>query len=69
MGLLSVAPWMSCLLCFRISVALLPRDSMRESKTALVHRLRAMNDQMSVMDEMSRNIESEFHHSRKVSGT
>ena len=42
---------------------------MRESKTALIHRLRAMNDQMSVMDEMSRNIESEFHHSKMVSRT
>ncbi|XP_076463357.1 uncharacterized protein LOC143295514 isoform X2 [Babylonia areolata] len=53
----------------RMSVALLPRDSGRESKAALVHRLRAMNDQMSAMDEMSRNIESEFHHSKMILDT
>ncbi|KAL8600713.1 hypothetical protein ACOMHN_057303 [Nucella lapillus] len=50
----------------RMAVALLPRDSGKETKTALVHRLRAMNDQMSVMDEMSRNIETEFHHSKMI---
>ncbi|KAK7099790.1 ciliogenesis and planar polarity effector 1-like [Littorina saxatilis] len=50
----------------RMSVALLPRDSTRDSKTALVQRLRTMNDQMTAMDEMSRNMENDFHNSKML---
>nr|KAG5702202.1 hypothetical protein BaRGS_033914 [Batillaria attramentaria] len=53
----------------RVSVALLPRSSVRDSKTALVQRLQAMNDQMAAMDEMSHNIESGLHNSKLLLDT
>ncbi|XP_048256398.1 uncharacterized protein LOC124134597 [Haliotis rufescens] len=44
----------------RVSVALMPRGSMRESKVAMIRRLREMNEQMHAIDEMSNNMESDF---------
>ncbi|XP_067677557.1 ciliogenesis and planar polarity effector 1-like isoform X1 [Haliotis asinina] len=44
----------------RASVALMPRGSMRESKVAMIRRLREMNEQMRAIDEMSNNMESDF---------
>nr|KAG5696348.1 hypothetical protein BaRGS_028343 [Batillaria attramentaria] len=45
------------------------RSSVRDSKTALVQRLQAMNDQMAAMDEMSHNIESGLHNSKLLLDT
>lgn len=52
---------------YRTSVALMPRDSMRQSKVAVIQRLRDMNSQFTAIDQMSRNIESDFHNTRLVS--
>lgn len=51
---------------FRVSVALLPRSSVRESKTSLVQQLRTMNDQIAAVEEMSQNIEKDFRNSKMV---
>lgn len=41
---------------------------MRESKVAMIRRLREMNEQMHAIDEMSNNMESDFMNTHLVSG-
>ncbi|XP_055956482.1 uncharacterized protein LOC126817630 [Patella vulgata] len=47
-------------------LGVLPRESMRYSKTSLIKRLRELNDQVAAIDEMSNNIEQDFESSRRV---
>ena len=51
---------------FRLSVAIMPRDSMPESKVAIMSRLRDMNQQLAAIDKMSNNMEREFKNTRLV---
>lgn len=51
----------------RVSLAIMPRDSMPESKYAIMQRLRDMNSQLAAIDHMSNNIEREFKNTRLVS--
>ena len=51
---------------FRLSVAIMPRDSMPESKAAIMSRLRDMNQQLAAIDKMSNNMEREFKNTRLV---
>jgi hypothetical protein len=50
----------------RLSLAIMPRDSMPDSKYAIMQRLRDMNSQLSAIDHMSNNIEREFKNTRLV---
>ncbi|XP_053394280.1 ciliogenesis and planar polarity effector 1-like isoform X3 [Mercenaria mercenaria] len=53
----------------RLSLAIIPRDSMPDSKYAIMQRLRDMNSQLSAIDHMSNNIEREFKSTRLALGT
>ncbi|XP_060600361.1 uncharacterized protein LOC132753839, partial [Ruditapes philippinarum] len=53
----------------RLSLAIMPRDSMPDSKYAIMQRLRDMNSQLSAIDHMSNNIEREFKNTRLALGT
>lgn len=50
----------------RMSLAIMPRDSMPDSKYAIMSRLRDMNSQLAAIDHMSNNIEREFKNTRLV---
>ncbi|XP_052775731.1 ciliogenesis and planar polarity effector 1-like isoform X4 [Mya arenaria] len=48
----------------RVTLAVMPRDSMPDSKYAIMQRLRDMNSQLAAIDQMSNNIEREFKSTR-----
>lgn len=48
----------------RMSLAIMPRDSMPASKYAIMQRLRDMNVQLAAIDQMSNNMEREFKSTR-----
>ena len=50
----------------RVSIAIMPRDSMPEGKAAIISRLRDMNQQLAAIDRMSNNMEREFKSTRLV---
>lgn len=50
----------------RVSVAVMPRDSVEGSRGAVIERLRDMGRQMSAIDNMAYNIERDFHNTRLV---
>jgi len=50
----------------RLTVAIMPRDSMPDSKFTIMQRLRDMNTQLAAIDQMSNNIEREFKNTRLV---
>ncbi len=45
----------------------MPKHGGRESKIAMIRRLREMNEQMKAIDEMSTNMESDFMNTHMVS--
>ena len=49
-----------------MSVAVMPRSSMSEPKSAMLRRLQDMSDQIRAIDDMSQNIEREFKSSHLV---
>ncbi|GFO21001.1 hypothetical protein PoB_004750600 [Plakobranchus ocellatus] len=53
----------------RMSVAVMPRSSMSEPKTAMLRRLQDMSDQIRAIDDMSQNIEREFKSSHLLLNT
>ncbi|KAL4235812.1 hypothetical protein ACF0H5_004202 [Mactra antiquata] len=53
----------------RMTMAILPRDSMPDSKYAIMSRLRDMNSQLAAIDHMSNNIEREFKNTRLAINT
>jgi len=59
-------PMHICCLMSRLTVAIMPRDSMPDSKFTIMQRLRDMNTQLAAIDQMSNNIEREFKNTRLV---
>lgn len=53
----------------RVSVAVMPRDSVEGSRGAVIERLRDMGRQMSTIDQMAANIERDFHSTRLMLNT
>ncbi|KAK3763619.1 hypothetical protein RRG08_057041 [Elysia crispata] len=53
----------------RMSIAVMPRSSMSEPKTAMLRRLQDMSDQIKAIDDMSQNIEREFKSSHLLLST
>ena len=51
----------------RLSVAVMPRDSVIGTRASIINRLRDMNEQIHAIDQMSENIEKGFHGTRMVS--
>ncbi|KAK3579099.1 hypothetical protein CHS0354_022119 [Potamilus streckersoni] len=47
-----------------VSVAIMPRGSLPESKAAVIRHLREMNQQIAAMDQMSENMVKEFKNTR-----
>jgi len=55
------------LIVYRMSLAVMPRDSLPESKYAIMQRLREMNSQLAAIDQMSNNMERDYKSTRLVS--
>ncbi|XP_062574969.1 ciliogenesis and planar polarity effector 1-like isoform X1 [Saccostrea cucullata] len=53
----------------RVSVAVMPRDSVEGSRGAVIERLRDMGRHMSAIDQMAANIEKDFHSTRLMLNT
>ncbi|CAL1547193.1 unnamed protein product [Lymnaea stagnalis] len=53
----------------RVSIAVMPRSSVSEPKSAMIRRLRDMSDQLKAIDEMSQNIERDFKSSHLLLST
>lgn len=53
----------------RVSVAVMPRESLTGTRASIIQRLRDMNSQIQAIDQMSENIERGFHGTRMLIGT
>lgn len=51
---------------YRVSVAVMPRESLQGTRASIIQRLRDMNSQIQAIDHMSDNIERGFHGTRMV---
>ncbi|XP_052090443.1 uncharacterized protein LOC127727068 isoform X2 [Mytilus californianus] len=53
----------------RVSVAVMPRESLQGTRASIIQRLRDMNSQIQAIDHMSDNIERGFHGTRMLIST